>query len=128
MAEEKKEQALDKRRFLRVECCLFAAFQLEEKTTWVTAEVLDLSIAGVKLRFKTTQKGAILSESDIEWCPARFRFSLNREFFYLDGYFLKVYVKEGGRFTVGVEFTDMQPEDQFKLVSLYAEFRSRISY
>ncbi|NLL36262.1 MAG: PilZ domain-containing protein [Fretibacterium sp.] len=125
MAENKNERSVEKRRFLRVECQLSAAFLLEGETDWIDAEVLDLSIAGVKLRFRQRQGGRTLSEADIEWQGARFRFTLDREFFYLDGCFLKVYVKEGGSFTAGVEFLNAEPEDQFKLVALYAEFRNR---
>ena len=81
----------ESRRFVRVECVLRAEFRLHNHDAWLPAEVLDLSVAGMKLRFNPFQRGRPLLPEVFEWADSRFRFPLKREFFHLDGHFLKIY-------------------------------------
>ena len=115
----------EKRRFFRVECVLRTEFRLRDHGSWVPAEVLDLSVAGMKVRFDPFFRGKTLSPERFEWADSIFRFPLNGSFFQIEGCFLRVYLREAGRFTAGVEFTDPSPEDQFRLVELYGMFRRR---
>lgn len=124
-AKRAPEFGQENRRFFRVECSLRAEFRLQDLDAWLPAEVLDLSVAGMKLRFDPFHGGRTLPPEVFEWADSRFRFLLKREFFYLDGHFLKIYQRSAGLFTTGVEFDDPSPEDLFKLVELYAEFRRR---
>jgi hypothetical protein len=117
--------SVENRRFFRVECVLRAEFRLHNHDFWLPADVLDLSVAGMKVRFNPFQRGRTLRPDVFEWADSRFRFPLRTNFFHLDGHFLKVYVREAGLFTAGVEFEAPSPEDQFKLVELYADFRRR---
>ena len=41
----------------------------------------------------------------------------------IKGHFLRVYAQEGGCFTTGAEFLDVTPEQQIRLVGLYALHR-----
>ena len=113
----------EKRRFLRIPCLLSTDFLLEGETEWLKADVLDISIAGVKLCFRYNQGDRCLSETDLEWVNYRFRFKAAGEDFYIKGHFLKVYEKDSEYFTAGVEFTGLTPDEQLKLVMLYAELR-----
>lgn len=115
----------ESRRFFRVECVLRVEFRLHNHEVWFPADVLDLSIAGMKVRFNPFQRGRTLRPEIFEWTNSRFRFPLKAEFFHLEGHFLKVYQRNAGLFTAGVEFDEPSAEDQFLLVELYAEFRRR---
>lgn len=115
----------DQRRFLRVDCRLFTEFQLPDEGDWLLAEVLDLSIVGLRVRFRKDQRKRTIKEEDIAWQDVRFRFRNRTEEFILDGHFLMVYAKNDGYFTAGVEFVNVTPEQQFKLVALYANYRRR---
>ncbi len=115
----------ESRRFFRVECALRTEFRLHNHDVWLPAEVLDLSVAGMKLRFNPFQRGRMLRPEVFEWADSRFRFPLKKDFFHLDGHFLKIYQRSAGLFTAGVEFDEPSPEEQFKLVELFAEFRRR---
>lgn len=115
----------ESRRFFRVECALRTEFRLHNHDVWLPAEVLDLSVAGMKLRFNPFQRGRTLRPEVFEWADSRFRFPLKKDFFHLDGHFLKIYQRSAGLFTAGVEFDEPSPEEQFKLVELFAEFRRR---
>ena len=115
----------ESRRFFRVECALRTEFRLHNHDVWLPAEVLDLSVAGMKLRFNPFQRGRMLRPEVFEWADSRFRFPLKRDFFHLDGHFLKIYQRSAGLFTAGVEFDEPSPEEQFKLVELFADFRRR---
>ena len=113
------------RRFFRVECVLRIEFRLQSHEAWISADVLDMSVAGMKVRFNPFQRGRTLRPEIFEWTNSRFRFPLKAEFFHLEGHFLKVYQRNAGLFTAGVEFDEPSAEDQFLLVELYAEFRRR---
>ena len=89
------------------------------------AEVLDLSVAGMKVRFDPLFRGKTLPPERFEWADSTFRFRLGGGFFQIGGCFLRVYMREPGRFIAGVEFTDPSPEQQFRLVELYGVFRRR---
>ena len=115
----------ESRRFVRVECVLRAEFRLHNHDAWLPADVLDLSVAGMKVRFDPFQRGRTLRPEVFEWADSRFRFPLKGAFFHLDGHFLKIYQRNAGLFTAGVEFDEPSPEDKFRLVELYAEFRRR---
>ena len=115
----------ESRRFVRVECVFRAEFRLHNHDAWLPADVLDLSVAGMKVRFDPFQRGRTLRPEVFEWADSRFRFPLKGDFFHLDGHFLKIYQRNAGLFTAGVEFDEPSPEDQFRLVELYAEFRRR---
>ncbi len=115
----------ESRRFFRVECALRTEFRLHNHDVWLPAEVLDLSVAGMKLRFNPFQRGRMLRPEVFEWADSRFRFPLKKDFFHLDGHFLKIYQRSAGLFTARVEFDEPSPEEQFKLVELFAEFRRR---
>ena len=118
----------EQRQFMRVKCSISAEFQLPaQQDFWFSAEVLDLSIIGVRLRFKPRQRGRVLVDEDIQWQDTLFRFSSDKETFILTGHFLMVYLRENEHFTAGVEFTDVTPEQQFRLVSLYAEYRREMA-
>ena len=94
----------EKRRCTRVRYQSSAEFQLPLLgDVWFAAEVLDLSVTGVRLRFSPHQAAG--------------------EDLVLSGHFLMVYDREGGLFTTGLEFTDVTMEQQFKLVMLYARYR-----
>ena len=54
-------------------------------------EVLDLSVAGLKVRFDSVFGNVRLREEQFNWLDSRFRFFLNGKFFILSGYFLKIY-------------------------------------
>lgn len=90
---------------------------------WFMASALDLSAAGMKLRFNPSQLGRTLTGADIEWRDARFRFGAGADKFMLDGHFLMVYGRAKGAFITGVEFDAPTPQEQFKIVALYAEYR-----
>ena len=114
----------DQRRFSRVGCRLLAEFRLlEGSEVWLSAEVLDFTVAGVRVRFKQKQRELILSEADIEWKEALFRFGDPSEALSVKGHFLRVYAQEEGCFTTGAEFLDITPEQQIRLVGLYALHR-----
>jgi len=57
----------ESRRFVRVECVLRAEFRLHNHDAWLPAEVLDLSVAGMKLRFNPFQRGRTLLPEVFEW-------------------------------------------------------------
>lgn len=103
----------------RVKCSLRGEFFIEEISSWLPMEVLDLSSAGMKVRFDSVFRNVRLREEQFNWTDSRFRSLLRGEFFILSGYFLRIYSREKGFFTVGVEFSDPAPEDQFKLAALY---------
>ena len=114
----------DQRRFSRVGCRLLAEFRLlEGSEVWLSAEVLDFTVAGVRVRFEREQRGLVLSEADIEWKEALFRLVDPSEALSIKGHFLRVYAQEGGCFTTGAEFLDVTPEQQIRLVGLYALHR-----
>ena len=115
----------ENRKFVRVECIMGVEFLVSSHDDWIRADVLDLSVAGMKVRFNPFQRGRTLRPELFEWMGGQFRFPSRRSFFQLNGHFLKVYLREAGLFTAGVEFDDPSPEDQFRLVELYAEFRRR---
>ena len=119
------QERRDQRRFLRVDCRLFTEFQLPDEGDWLLVEVLDLSIVGLRVRFRENQRKRAIKEEDITWRDVRFRFRNRAEEFLLDGHFLMVYAKSDGCFTAGVEFVNVTPEQQFKLVALYADYRRR---
>lgn len=117
-------QKNDQRRFPRVDCRLVTEFQLAQGGgEWLQADVLDLTIAGIRVCFKREQCGFSLSEADVEWKEARFQLRLMAEELLLKGHFLMVYEQHDGRFTTGVEFVEVTPEQQIKLVRFYAEHR-----
>ncbi len=114
----------EKRRGTRVRYQSSAEFQLPLLgDVWFAAEVLDLSVTGVRLRFSPHQAAGVLKESDVEWQDVRLKFKDVEEDLVLSGHFLMVYDREGGLFTTGLEFTDVTMEQQFKLVMLYARYR-----
>ena len=114
----------EKRRCTRVRYQSSAEFQLPLLgDVWFAAEVLDLSVTGVRLRFSPHQAAGVLKESDVEWQDVRLKFKDVEEDLVLSGHFLMVYDREGGLFTTGLEFTDVTMEQQFKLVMLYARYR-----
>ena len=116
----------EKRHFMRVRCRIPAEFQLaSEGDVWHPAEVLDLSIIGVRIHFDSVAEGANLSDQDVEWQDVRFRFKDEEasETIILNGHFLMVYERENSRFTTGVEFTDVTPDQQIKLIMLYTKYR-----
>lgn len=114
----------EQRRFSRIGCRLISEFQLlEGNGVWLTAEVLDFSIAGIRICFSQEQCGTVLDETDIEWREAFFRFRETSEEVVLKGHFLMVYEKGDGYFTTGVEFLGVAPEEQIKLLRLYAAHR-----
>ena len=114
----------EKRRCTRVRYQSSAEFQLPLLgDVWFAAEVLDLSVTGVRLRFSPHQAAGGLKESDVEWQDVRLKFKDVEEDLVLNGHFLMVYDREGGLFTTGLEFTDVTMEQQFKLVMLYARYR-----
>ena len=114
----------EKRRCTRVRYQSSAEFQLPLLgDVWFAAEVLDLSVTGVRLRFSPHQAAGVLKESDVEWQDVRLKFKDVEEDLVLSGHFLMVYDREEGLFTTGLEFTDVTMEQQFKLVMLYARYR-----
>ena len=113
----------DKRRFDRVSCLLRVDFRLLGHDLWHQADVLDLSVAGMRVRFNPFRRGRTLRPELIKKAEAMFRFSKGSAFFLLKGRFLRVYLREPGLFTVGVEFANPSPEELFRLVDLYADFR-----
>ena len=112
---EKNEQ----RRFSRVGCRLTSEFQLTEGGAWLSAEVLDFSVAGIRVCFEREQRGVILNEADIEWQEACFCFK-DAEDIVVKGHFLMVYENREGFFTSGFEFLEVDPARQIKLLRLYA--------
>lgn len=114
-----RKAPFEQRALERVECSLRGEFFLEELSSWLPLEVLDLSAAGMKVRFDSVFRNIRLREEQFNWTDSRFRFLLRGEFFILSGYFLRIYSREKGFFTVGVEFSGPSPEDQFKLAALY---------
>ncbi len=121
---EKDWKGNDQRRFSRVGCQLLAEFRLlEGSEVWLSAEVLDFTVAGVRIRFEREQRGIVLSEADIEWNEALFRLGDPSEALSIKGHFLMVYEQDGGCFTTGAEFLDVTPEQQIRLVRLYALHR-----
>ena len=114
-----RKAPFEQRTLERVECSLRGEFFLEELFSWLPMEVLDLSAAGMKVRFDAVFRNVRLREEQFNWTDSRFRFFLRGEFFILSGYFLRIYSREKGFFTVGVEFSGPTPEDQFKLAALY---------
>lgn len=115
----------ERRQFFRVECRMKTEFKLAGSLFWAPAEVLDLSVAGMKIRFDPFFRGKTIRPEALDWAESDFRFSAKGSFFEIRGFFLRVYLKEAGRFTAGVEFDDPTPEQQFKLVELYGAFRRR---
>ena len=114
----------EKRRCTRVRYQSSAEFQLPLLgDVWFAAEVLDLSVTGVRLRFSPHQAAGVLKESDVEWQDVRLKFKDVEEDLVLNGHFLMVYDRADGLFTTGLEFTDVTMEQQFKLVMLYARYR-----
>ena len=109
----------EQRALERVACSLRGEFFLDGLSAWLPMEVLDLSAAGMKVRFDSVFRNVRLREEQFNWTDSRFRFLLRGEFFILSGYFLRIYSREKGFFTVGVEFSGPAPEDQFKLAALY---------
>jgi len=105
-------------------CRLLAEFRLlEGSEVWLSADVLDFTIAGIRVRFEREQKGIVLSEADVEWKEVLFRLKILSEVLSIKGHFLMVYAQEGSCFTTGAEFLDVTPEQQIKLVGLYALHR-----
>lgn len=121
---EQNTAGREKRRCTRVRYQSSAEFQLPLRgDAWFAAEVLDLSVTGVRLRFSPRQTAGVLKDSDVEWQDVRLKFKDVEEDLVLSGHFLMVYDREGGLFTTGLEFTDVTMEQQFKLVMLYARYR-----
>ncbi len=114
-----RKTPFEQRTLERVECSLRGEFFVEELSSWLPMEVLDLSAAGMKVRFDSVFRNVRLREEQFNWTDSRFRFLLRGEFFILSGYFLRIYSRGKGFFTVGVEFSGPTPEDQFKLAALY---------
>lgn len=113
----------DKRRFHRVLCALRVDFSLLGQDQWLPAEILDLSVAGMRIKFNPFRRGRTLRPELLESADGIFRFPTRGIFFQLGGRFLKVYHREPGMFTAGVEFVGASPEEQFQLVRIYADFR-----
>lgn len=114
----------EKRRCTRVRYQSSAEFQLPLLgDVWFAAEVLDLSVTGVRLRFSPHQAAGVLKDSDVEWQDVCLKFKDVKEDLVLNGHFLMVYDRADGLFTTGLEFTDVTMEQQFKLVMLYAQYR-----
>ena len=114
----------DQRRFSRVGCRLLAEFRLlEGSEVWLSADVLDFTVAGVRVQFEREQRGIVLSEADVEWKEALFRLGNSSGTLSIKGHFLRVYAQEGGCFITGAEFLDVAPELQIGLVRLYALYR-----
>ena len=121
---EKDWKGNDQRRFSRMGCRLLAEFRLlEGSEVWLSADVLDFTVAGVRIRFEREQRGIVLNEADVEWKEALFRLGDPSEALSIKGHFLRVYAPEGSCFTTGVEFLDVAPELQIGLVRLYALYR-----
>lgn len=116
----------ERRQFFRVECDMKTEFRLAGGFFWIPANVLDLSVAGMKIRFDPFFRGKTILPEMLDWTESDFRFSAKGGFFEIKGYFLRVYLREPGRFTAGVEFDDPTPEEQFRLVELYGAFRRGI--
>ena len=114
-----RKAPFEQRTLERVECSLQGDFFLEQLSSWLPMEVLDLSTAGMKVRFESSFRNVRLREEQFNWTDSRFRFLLKGELFILAGYFLRIYGREKGFFTVGVEFSGPTPEEQFKLAALY---------
>ena len=90
---EKDWKGNDQRRFSRMGCRLLAEFRLlEGSEVWLSADVLDFTVAGVRIRFEREQRGIVLSEADVEWKEALFRLGDPSEALSIKGYFLRVYV------------------------------------
>ena len=102
-----------------------AEFQLLNGSgAWLAAEVLDFSIAGIRVCFEREQLGIALNEAEIEWQEALFRFRGGAlEEILLKGHFLMIYEKRDGKLTTGFEFLEISPELQIKLIRFYAEHR-----
>lgn len=115
----------ERRQFFRVECEMKTEFRLTGGHFWVPADVLDLSVAGMKIRFDPFFRGKTIRPEALDWAGSDFRFPAKGGFFKIEGYFLRVYLREPGKFTAGVEFDEPTPEQQFKLVELYGAFRRR---
>lgn len=118
----------DQRRFLRGVCRFVVEFRLsDEDADWIPADVLDFTVAGIRVCFEQERNGIVLSEEDVEWKEARFRFRTPPDELLVKGHFLKVYAKRDGRFTAGVEFMDVTPELQFDLMRFYAGHRREMA-
>lgn len=115
----------DQRRFSRMEGHFAAEFQLLNGSgAWLAAEVLDFTIAGIRVCFERKQRGIVLNETEMEWQEALFRFRGDAlEEFLLKGHFLMIYEKYDGWLTTGFEFLEISPELQIKLIRFYAERR-----
>ncbi len=113
----------ERRQFFRVECNMKTEFKLAGGLCWIPAEVVDLSVAGMKIRFDPFFRGKTILPEMLDWAESDFRFPAKGGFFKIEGYFLRVYLREPGRFTAGVEFDEPTPEQQFRLVELYGAFR-----
>lgn len=102
-----------------------AEFQLLNGSgAWLAAEVLDFTIAGIRVCFERKQRGIVLNETEMEWQEALFRFRGDAlEEFLLKGHFLMIYEKYDGWLTTGFEFLEISPELQIKLIRFYAERR-----
>ena len=109
----------ESRQFFRVECDLKTEFRLKDEILWVPARVADLSVTGMQVRFNPFFRGRTFRPEQFDWAESAFRFLLDGEFFQIKGFFLKIYLREPGSFTSGVEFDDPTPEVQFKLVAFY---------
>lgn len=130
MAKEQKAAAKsfylprgESREFYRVDCNLNTEFRLKDELLWAPARVVDLSVAGMKVRFAPFFRGRTFLPEQFDWAESAFRFFLDGEFFQINGFFLRVYLREPGSFTAGVEFDNPTPEEQFKLVALFQASR-----
>lgn len=102
-----------------------AEFQLLNGSgAWLAAEVLDFTIAGIRVCFEREQRGIVLTETGIEWQEAILRFRGGAlEELLLKGHFLMIYEKHDSWLTTGFEFLEISPELQIKLIRFYAEHR-----
>ena len=88
----------------------------------MAAEVLDFTIAGIRVCFEREQHEIILSEAEMESQEALFHFREDAlEELLLKSHFLMVYEKHDGWLTTGFEFLEISPELQIKLIRFYAE-------
>ena len=129
-------RGLDKRRFFRAECRLNTEFQILEPAfdgLWdplrgaISADVLDLSVAGMKIRFTPPSWADPSDGSGFEWADCAFRFLLKGSYLVLPGHMLRIYEREGSTCVTGVEFFPLPPDEQFRIVELFAEFRRRLA-
>ncbi len=126
----------DKRRFFRAECRLNTEFQILDPAfdgIWdplrraVSADVLDLSVAGMKIRFIPPSWADPADGTGFEWMECAFRFMMRGSYLVLPGHMLRIYERYGNTCVTGVEFAPLPPDEQFRIVELFAEFRRRLA-